>query len=93
MNNVINNNTYVFTTKYVIKYGSPIVRVIHDEDGDWQFLGNDNNLQETDAIIVSLSEIIEFDKTLIDIIDLPIGEQAIREDIGGTWHIYDSISK
>lgn len=89
----MNYNIYVFTTKYVIKYGSPIVRVIHDEDGDWQFLGSDNNLQETDAMIVSLSEIIEFDKTLIDIIDLPIGKQAIREDIGDTWHIYDFISK
>ena len=89
MSNKMNYNIYVFTTKYVIKNGSPIVRVIHDEDGDWQFLGNEKNLQETDAMIVSLSEIIEFDKTLIDVINLPIGKQAFRDNVGNTWHIQD----
>jgi len=85
----INYDIYVFTTKYVMKNGSPIVRVLHDEDGDWQFLGNEGNLQETDAMIVSLGEIIEFDRTLSDIIDLPIGKQALRNNTNETWHIYD----
>lgn len=87
--NKINYNIYVFTTKYVIKRGSPIVRVLHDEDGDWQFLGNEDNLQETDAMVVSLREIIEFDETLSKIIDLPIGKQAIRNSIGDDWNICD----
>jgi hypothetical protein len=27
------------TTRYVVKNNSPVVNVICDEDGDWQFLG------------------------------------------------------
>lgn len=87
--NRINYDIYVFTTKYVLKKGSPIVRVLHDEDGDWQFLGNEDNLQETDAMVVSLGEIIEFDVTLLEIINLPIGKQALRDNTGEVWHIYD----
>lgn len=34
-----NLNIYVFTTIYVMNEYSSIVRVLHDEDGDWQFLG------------------------------------------------------
>ena len=30
-------NTAVFTTRYVLE-GLPILRVIHEADGDWQFL-------------------------------------------------------
>lgn len=85
----INYNTYVFTTKYVMQNNSPIVRVLHDEDGDWQFLGDEGNLQETDAMVVSLGEIIEFDSTLSGVIDLPIGKQALRNNIGENWYIYD----
>jgi hypothetical protein len=87
--NEINYDIYIFTTKYVMKNGSPIVRVLHDEDGDWQFLGNEGNLQETDAMVVSLEEIIEFDTTLSEIIDLPIGKQALRNNIGEPWYIYN----
>jgi hypothetical protein len=85
----VNYDIYVFTTKYVVKNNSPIVRVLHDEDGDWQFLGSEGNLQETDAMVVSLGEIIEFDTTLSEIINLPIGKQALRTNIGKTWYIYD----
>ncbi|MBQ6286594.1 MAG: hypothetical protein IJK73_02930 [Bacteroidales bacterium] len=69
--------------------GHPIIRVIHDQDGDWQFLGDECNLQEEDAMVVSLNEILEYDITLSDILFLPWGRQAIRERIGEVWHIYD----
>lgn len=88
MNNE-NKNIYVFTTKYVIKKGSTIVRVLHDEDGDWQFLGDEGNLQEKDAMVVSLGEIIEHDTTLSEIMNLPKGKQALRNNIEDNWHIYD----
>jgi hypothetical protein len=87
--NKLNYNIYVFTTKYVLKKGSPILRVLHNKDGDWQFLGDEGNLQEADAMIVSLGEIIEFDTTLSEIISLPVGKQALRSNKGETWYIYD----
>jgi hypothetical protein len=84
-----NFNIYVFTTKYVMKEQSPIVRVLHEEDGDWQFLGDEGNLTESDAIVISLGEMMEFDNTLKEIINLPIGKQALRNDRGEPWYIYD----
>ena len=88
MNNV-NFNIYVFTTKNVLKKGYPIIRVIHERDGDWQFLGDECNLQEDDAMLVSLNEIVEFDKTLFDILTLSEGKQALRDRIGGDWHVFN----
>lgn len=87
--NKINYDILVFTTKYVLKKGSPILRVLHDKDENWQFLGDEGNLQEVDAMIVSLGEIVEFDTTLSEIISLPAGKQALRSNKGGTWYIYD----
>ncbi len=84
-----NLNIYVFTTRYVMKEQSPIVRVLHDEDGDWQFLGDEGNLTESDAVVISLGEIIELDNSLKEIINLPIGKQALRNDRGESWYIYD----
>lgn len=91
--NSINSNIYVFTTKKVLKEGNPIIRVIHEQDGDWQFLGDEHNLQEEDAMVVSLNEIVDYDKSLSDIIHLPEGKQAIRDGIGGVWHIFDTSSE
>lgn len=91
--NSINSNIYVFTTKKVLKEGNPIIRVIHEQDGDWQFLGDEHNLQEEDAMVVSLNEIVEYDKSLSDIIHLHEGKQAIRDGIGGVWHIFDTSSE
>jgi len=85
----INFNIYVFTTRYVVEDNSQIIRVLHDEDGDWQFLGSEGNLKESDAMIVSLGEIIQFDETLSEIINLPIGKQALRNQKGEPWYIYD----
>ncbi len=42
-----NPNKAVLTTRYVIKNNSPIVCVIYDEDGDWQFWGASDNLRGT----------------------------------------------
>jgi hypothetical protein len=61
----------------------PIVRVTHDEDGDWQFLTNEAELK--DAKIVSLEFIIGKDKTLNEVFRLDYGESAERDFIGGDW--------
>ena len=49
----INYDQYVITTKYVINNNSPIIRVIHENDGAWQFLGKEENLSESEAIVLS----------------------------------------
>lgn len=67
----INYDQYVITTKYVINNNSPIIRVIHEKDGAWQFLGKEENLSESDAFVLSLEEILCLDSTLQDVLSLP----------------------
>jgi hypothetical protein len=77
-------NLATFTTKQWIEYKKPIIRVIHDTDGDWQFLTNDEHT--TDNIkIVALEELILSDRTLNEVFDLEYGEEAERDFIGGKW--------
>jgi hypothetical protein len=76
-------NLATFTTRQWIEQQKPILRVVHDSDGDWQFLTGDQ-LQE-DIKIVALEELVLRDKTLNEIFDLEYGEAAEREFIGGKW--------
>jgi Domain of unknown function (DUF4262) len=76
-------NLATFTTRQWLEEDKPILSVVHDEDGDWQFLTNDQ-LPE-DAKIVALEQLIIRDKTLNQVFDLEYGEKAEREFIGGKW--------
>lgn len=76
-------NLGIFTTRQWLDLKKPILRVIHDEDGDWQFLTGDQ-LPE-DIRLVCLEEIVQRDKTLNEIFDLDYGESAEREFIGNKW--------
>jgi hypothetical protein len=76
-------NLGVFTTRQWLEEKKPIVRVVHDEDGDWQFLTGDQLLE--DARIVSLEEIINRDATINDVFNLDYGQEAERKFIGDRW--------
>lgn len=84
-----NYNQYVITTKYVINNNSPIIRVMHEKDGDWQFLGKEENLSESDAFVLSLEEILCLDKSLQDVLSLPLGKQAYRTSPKDSWLVCD----
>lgn len=85
----MNKNQYVFTTRFVIYDNSEIVRIMHEEDGDWQFLGKEENLEVSDAVLISLGEMMDFDKTLSIVESLPEGKQAIRTSKSSQWQIFD----
>lgn len=76
-------NLTAFTTKQWLNEGKPILRVVHDEDGDWQFLTG--NQMPEDIIIVSLEQLILRDKTLNEIFNLEYEERAERDFIGDKW--------
>ena len=80
-------DTAVFTTKYVINEGSPILVVYHYEDGSWQFNGKEANLNDDDFKIVSLEEILQLDETLNELSDMGVGFVAERESINDKWEI------
>lgn len=77
-------NLTTFTTKHWLNEGKPILRVVHDEDGDWQFLTNDEITTEN-SIIVALEQLVLSDETLNEIFDLEYGEEAERDFIGDKW--------
>jgi len=76
-------NLTTFTTRQWLDEQKPILRVVHDNDGDWQFLTGDQ-LPE-DIKIVALQELVLQDETLNEIYNLDYGEGAEREFIGGQW--------
>lgn len=74
----------VFTTRHHLELGSPIVYVEHDEDGDWQFL-TDDELTDDDARVLSLEDMLQRDPSLNELFDLDYGEFAKRAYKGDEW--------
>jgi len=78
-------NLATFTTRQWLDEQKPILRVVHEDDGDWQFLTGDQ-LPE-DGRIVALEELVKSDTTLNALFDLGYGKEAEREFVGGKWKI------
>jgi hypothetical protein len=76
-------NVAVFTTRQVLE-GLPILRVIHEADGDWQFLC-DTTYEVDDLKIVALEELVKRDPTLNDLFQLNYGCQAQRLVEAADW--------
>ncbi|MEN2399462.1 DUF4262 domain-containing protein [Flavobacterium sp. MC2016-06] len=76
-------NLTTFTTKQWLE-GKSIIRVVHDHDGDWLFLTDDEASIEN-TIIVGLEQLIIKDNTLNQVFDLEYGEEAEREFLGDKW--------
>lgn len=76
-------NLATFTTRQWLELKKPILRVVHDQDGDWQFLTGDQ--MPEDIKIVALEQLVLRDKTLNDVFDLDYGEAAERDSVGGKW--------
>jgi Domain of unknown function (DUF4262) len=76
-------NLGIFTTRQWLELNKPILRVVHDTDGDWQFLTGDQ--MSEDVKLVALEQMVIKDKTLNEVFDLDYGEEAEREFVGGQW--------
>ncbi len=77
-------NTTVFICDHVASGESPILRVSHDHDGDWQFLCNGYHSDRT-PVMVCLGCAVERDRTVLEVADLPIGWAAERTAQDGVW--------
>lgn len=78
-------NSAVITSVKVLNSEEWIAHVSHDEDdGGWQFLDR-NTLDEKDARIVSLLEIVQLDPTVAELANLTIGWHAWRERKDAPW--------
>ncbi|NML23824.1 DUF4262 domain-containing protein [Pseudoflavitalea sp. G-6-1-2] len=79
-------NLGIFTTRQWLDLEQPILRVVHDHDGDWQFLTGDQ-LPE-DIRLVCLEEMVQKDQTLNELFSLDYGESAERLFVGDKWIRY-----
>jgi hypothetical protein len=81
--------TTVVTSKYVTAEGLPILYVSHDfdeEEGDsWQFHCGNGDFDMEKMQLVRLSTILQLDKTVEQVSDLPVGFAAKRKSIGEPW--------
>jgi hypothetical protein len=78
-------NVAVFTVKQIFKERKPILYVCHDEEDEaWQFLPGEL-VEEKDAMVVTLEEVIEHDPTINELHDLPMGYYAERKFVGDKW--------
>jgi len=79
-------NTAAFTTRQWLEEKKPILHVVHDHEGDWQFLTGDQ--EEEDIKIVALDRLTLRDDSLNEVFNLGYGEEAIRDTVGGKWRRY-----
>lgn len=64
---------------------APVRLVTHDEDDDaWQFLDGDH-VNEEDARLLSLADMLRLDPSLIPLVNLPPGWYAWRADPDSPW--------
>jgi hypothetical protein len=78
MNAVAISTTRVFREEY------PILRVSHDEDGDWQVLCGTTTESEH-AIVVCLGCAYARDKSIGELADMPRGWTAWCDYVGAAW--------
>ena len=76
-------NLGIFTTRQWLDHNRPILRVVHDTDGDWQFLTGDQ--EPNDIRIVALEQMVLRDPSLNEVFDLDYGQAAERDSIGDSW--------
>ena len=77
--------TMIITTKDILEQKKPILSVWRDEeDGMWQFLSS-SDVDEDEAKIISLEEIVNLDNSLNEIADLKLGWVAWRQSQNEKW--------
>lgn len=84
-----NSSGAALVCRHVAIEGMPILLAIHDapvrpEDSGWQFLCNSGK-DEEDAKVWALTEVIEHDPSLSEIVNAPPGAEFIRDKVGSNW--------
>lgn len=77
-------NRAVFTTNRVLDGTHPVLRVSHDNEGDWQFLCDTSTLS-ADGRIVCLGNIVDLHPSVAEVADLPEGWVAVKESVNSPW--------
>ena len=77
-------NCVTFVTAQVLERAEPILHVVHDENGEWQFIGcSDGTVQN--GRVIALQEAVELDPSVLQLADMPIGWNALRHSPERPW--------
>ena len=77
-------NCVTLVTAQVLEREESILHAVHDEDGEWQFLGSTDGSVENGKVIL-LSEAVELDPSVLQLADMPIGWHAVRDSPNHPW--------
>lgn len=82
-------NVACIVCDHVVNKERPIKLVTHDEgDGQWGFLCGEIGHQTKNYMLISISEVINIDKSMNDLAEIPMGFGATRDEVGGQWKFF-----
>ena len=83
----VTNQTAVFRTftcRHVLEEKAPILAVFKEIDGDVQLLCGQEH-ETSDGCVIHLDHLLDGDKSLLELGDLPVDWMATREEAKGPW--------
>ncbi len=78
-------HTETFLSRCVLEDGKPIVRVVHDFDGSWQFIGPVDDPSADGCKVSCFHCIVERDPSIKFLAGLPVGMAAVRDKLSDQW--------
>jgi hypothetical protein len=78
-------NAASFVCACVHKRFKPLLRVLRDDEGEWQFLCGEDEHIEAQPVLICLGCMIEREPSLLRVSKLPIGECAGRDSETAEW--------
>lgn len=77
-------NLGVYVSKSFFENDLPVLKVIHDAEGDWQFLSDDKTAEE-DIMLVALEQVVLKAPELNELHYLDYGEMVMRKHADDIW--------
>ena len=83
----LKSDMLVFTCCHVLEKNKTITFVTHHfDDNNWQFTCSSVH-NDTDAVIISISELCKIDPSIEELCDMPVGHFATRKNKNAKWII------
>jgi hypothetical protein len=74
-------HTRAFVRESIANQKEPVLTVYHDHNGDWEFHGATSDK----VTLLCVHHLVDRDKTLNELVGLPVGWCAWRESMGAPW--------
>jgi hypothetical protein len=90
MKRIFNSDYGVFCCPHVFHQEKPILLVVRDDDGDWQFLcGYDTFGPDQNCHLVGMGHLLERDASLADLVNLEPSNGVERDTINQAWKYFN----